>query len=534
MALASTLFTACGGTDKGDGSGHMYNAVLMGNPKSLDPQYASDVSSATVIKNMYSGLFSTDSSGKIYKCNVSDYDVSDDGKVYTFKLREDNYWFFDKNENDVIDDDEYFPVTADDYVFAFQRILDPKMQSPYAENFSFIKGADKVLSGEASPETAEIYASDKHTLVIVLENKNADFLRLLSSQAAMPCNRQFFNSTKGRYGLDDHSVMSNGAFFVRQWFYDSYGQNNILYMRKNDINSCEDYEIIPSLLSFFIEEEEKTARELFKDETIECFTTYDISSYNPKKYNIEGSFGTTLGIVFNPDNEVTANLNFRKAIAVSADRSLLREDDDVLQADGIIPPDMPVMDKKFRDMSDDSVYRNYEPYKAYDLIQQGLEELGKEETGDIRILVNADTIGSDSIEPLIANWNEMLGLKIGIEDVSTSEFNSRIADGDYTLALYALRGGYAGGASFIEKFENEYCLKNKLSDKRISGELMKCTDANEMVDKLAEAEKMLLDEYVFVPVYYKKSYLVSHIENENIKYDAFSGAVDFRTALNYR
>ncbi len=533
-ALLSAFLTSCGNPDKGDGSGHMYNAVLMGDPKSLDPQYASGESAATVIRNLYSGLFTTDNSGKVYRSNVEDYEVSPDGKTYTFKLREDNYWYYDENDDDIIDDDEYFPVTADDYVFAFQRILDPKMQSPYADDFSFIKGADKIMSGEAEPESAEVYAADEFTLVMVLENKNADFLRLLSTQAAMPCNRQFFYSTKGRYGLDDRSVMSNGSFIVRTWFYDPYGVNNILYMKKNTVNENENCKVLPSLLSFFIESEEETERELFKKGTIECFTTCDITSYNPKKYNIEGFEDVTMGLIFNPDSEVASNAEIRKAVSLSADRSLLAENDDVTVAYGIIPTDITVADKKFRSLSDDSEYRKYALKEAGDSLEKGLEELEREEIGDIRILVNIDTIGSDMIEPLVENWKENLGVKIGIEDVKTNEFNERIENGEYTIALYPLKGGYAGGVSFIKKFETEYFLRNKFSDMNISRELMKCSDANELVEKLTEAEKMMLEENVFVPIFYKKTYLVSQSENEDIKYDIFSGAVDYRIAKNYR
>ena len=63
-------------------------------------------------------------------------------------------------------------------------------------------------------------------------------------------------STKGRYGLDDRSVMSNGPFFVRQWFYDPYGSNNILYMRKNEINVNDKYEVLPSFVSFSVQDSE--------------------------------------------------------------------------------------------------------------------------------------------------------------------------------------------------------------------------------------------------------------------------------------
>ncbi|MDE7137184.1 MAG: peptide ABC transporter substrate-binding protein, partial [Ruminococcus sp.] len=137
--LCAVTLSSCGNNDRGDGTGHMYDVSVLGNPESLDPQYATDSASNTIIKNLYSGLMSTDSNGNIFCCNAESYTVSSDGLEYTFNLKQDNYWFFDENDDDIIDDDEYFPVTASDYVFAFRRILDPAMQSPYAESFSCIR-----------------------------------------------------------------------------------------------------------------------------------------------------------------------------------------------------------------------------------------------------------------------------------------------------------------------------------------------------------------------------------------------------------
>ena len=253
-ALCTVSLFSCGSSDTNGGEGHMYSVALKGNPQSLDPQFAEDESSATVIKNLYSGLMQTDKDGNLSVCTASDYNVSADGLVYTFDLREDNYWFFDENDDDVIDDGEYFPVTAADYVFALKRLLDPQMKSPYAKDFACIKNGEKILSGQLSPDDSGIVAKSDTQLEITLDYPCAEFLKLLSTQAAFPCNEEFFLSTKGRYGLDDRSVMSNGPFYVRQWFYDPYGSNNILYMRKNSANVCESYEVLPSYVSFSIEE----------------------------------------------------------------------------------------------------------------------------------------------------------------------------------------------------------------------------------------------------------------------------------------
>lgn len=538
LALMSALvmlsaMTACSdGSSQGDGSGQMYNASLLNNPQSLDPQFADDESSNTVISNLYSGLMKMDGSGNAVACNALSYEVSADGLTYTFKLREDNYWFFDDNDNDKIEDGEYFPVRADDYVFAFRRILNPEMHSPYAENFSCIKGGRSAISGVLSPENIGVAAVDSFTLRIELEYPCADFLKLLATNAAVPCNEEFFLETKGRYGLDDNSVMSNGPFFVRQWFYDPYGKNNILYMRKNSVNSYEDSRVYPSYLSFTIERNEGDIAKLFKDKDIDCMTVLDSSAYSTKKYNVDPQRSITLGLIFSETDEACANLNLRKALAMSVNRADVsgRINSDVSVAYGIIPPSVSLLGRSYRELSDDSVLSVENEEEAKNCIAEAKRQLNIETFDSIKILVSNDTVDSAYLHYITQHWQDVLGIYIGIEDVSEEEFNSRLAEGNYQIALYPLTGEYNSGISVLsEMCESEYTglpdgLEEEITD------LKKCADSSALVELFSGAERQFLAEYSFIPMFYKNTYLISKKECADIIYDPFSGAVNFREA----
>ena len=82
MIFTATLFS-CGNNDRGDGTGHMYDVSVLGNPQSLDPQYAVDSASNTIIKNLYSGLMTSDTNGNILCCNAESYSISSDEKTIT-------------------------------------------------------------------------------------------------------------------------------------------------------------------------------------------------------------------------------------------------------------------------------------------------------------------------------------------------------------------------------------------------------------------------------------------------------------------
>lgn len=535
LVMFATAFTSCGNDDKEDGSGHMFDVALCGNPQSLDPQFAYDPSSNTVIKNLYSGLMRVDETGNVVCCNAEKYKVSEDGMVYTFMLRDDNFWFFDVNDDDVISSDEYFPVTAYDYAFALKRVLDPKMKSPYREEFSCIVGANEVMLGVESTDFAEIHAEDEKTLKIVLSSPNAEFLRTMATAGAYPCNEEFFNSTKGRYGLDDRSVMSNGAFFLRQWFYDPYGNNNILYMKRNDANWSKTYDIMPSFLSFTIEDNEIAVRNVFKEDEIECFTTLNRNPYNTGKYLVQGIPATTLGIVFNPEDEYFSDINLRKAIALSIDRDELSSklDGDVTSANGIIPPAVKIHGRSYRELVSEKSFLSYDSQQAMECYESAKSNLNFASLGEMKILVNAETVDSSHLHHVTQKWQELFGFHIGIEDVSSEEFNRRIEKGEYTIALYPLKGQIATGSSVIRELENSMVCKDVLKDGDMTTELMSCDTADALVEKYSEAEQFIIHSYRFIPLFYKNSYLIANKENEDIIYDPFTESVDYRIAQNY-
>ena len=169
----------------GDGSGYLFTTSLIGNPKSLDPQSATDASSKTIIRNLYEGLLEMDDTGTPQLAAASSYTVSPDGLIYTFLLRKDRYWFYDKNGNDTVDDGETWPVTASDYAYAFQRIFDPQTQSPYAETFSCLHNAEAVRNGTLAPSEIGVRAVSDDQLQFTLDQPNAQFLAMLTTTAAI-------------------------------------------------------------------------------------------------------------------------------------------------------------------------------------------------------------------------------------------------------------------------------------------------------------------------------------------------------------
>lgn len=144
---------------------------LSGGVTSLDPQFADGESELLVIYNMMEGLMRQLPSGELENGVITGYEVSEDQTVYTFSLKEGMVW----------DDSENTPVTAHDFVFAFQRIFNNIYPSPFASMYSSIHNSQKVLSGQASAEELGVKALDDMTVQFTLDYADPAFLESLAT-----------------------------------------------------------------------------------------------------------------------------------------------------------------------------------------------------------------------------------------------------------------------------------------------------------------------------------------------------------------
>lgn len=520
-----------------DGSGYLFTVSLPSNPKSLDPQSATDASSKTIITNLYEGLVELDESGMPQLAAAENVNVSADGLIYTFQLKNDRYWYYDTNQNDVIDEGESWQVTASDYVYAFQRIFDPQTQSPYTDMFSCLTNASAIQNGQMDYTQIGVNAVSDTQLQFSLDQPDAQFLSHLASTAAMPCNESFFLQTKGRYGLDQECVASCGAFYLRLWFYDPYGSDNLIYMRRNSANT-EARSVYPSNLTFQIKKNSQDTAEDFADGSSDVLATsiYQSQYMESDRYTVTSSRVTTLGLIFNPDNTAFANANIRKGLSMGIDRSAIGENSngDLFPAYGIIPTDVHCNGKSYRELVPEAKTA-YDAAAAVDTFQKGMKELHIESLDSTKILVCSTLMDCENLHDIIQTWQEIFGFYIGIEEVSESDYWKRIADKNYTIAVYGITGSSDSPASVLEQFgtdANRFYYSSHTVDSLITG-LKSCSSSEELQQKCQNLEQAILTEGQFLPIFYKNQYCITRSSNADIGYDPFSGALNFRNAKHF-
>lgn len=188
---------------------------LLDKPENLDPQTAFSDSELIIVRNLFEGLMRVNEKGETVEGACESYQK--DGKVYTFKLRKGLKW------------SDGSKVKADDFVFGIERGLDNDTGSPFASRLFAIKNAKAVNSGSKDPSTLGI-AADGDRVIISLEYEDSHFLDALASSVAMPCNRDYFEKTEGKYCQNAGSMICNGSYDIFKWNKEEFG----IRLYKND------------------------------------------------------------------------------------------------------------------------------------------------------------------------------------------------------------------------------------------------------------------------------------------------------------
>jgi ABC-type transport system substrate-binding protein len=181
--------------------GGTYRAALPWSPRNLDPAFSTDIYSVTLIQQLFEGLVEFDRSLNIAPAVATNWNVSADGRTYTFHLRDDVTFHNGR------------PVTADDFVYSFTRILDPSERASALSFFEKIEGAKDYRSG-ASTKVEGLKALDSSTLEITLKEPFAPFLSVLAMKSSKVVPREEVE----RWGKDfGHHPVGTGPFRFESW-----------------------------------------------------------------------------------------------------------------------------------------------------------------------------------------------------------------------------------------------------------------------------------------------------------------------------
>lgn len=519
LCLIILFLSACG-----ENTSHPEDEVLSFNitsdPLTLDPQVANDYSGIMLITNIFEGLVRTDGEGSIIPAMAENWDISNDGLTYTFHLVEDTKW------------SNGTPVTANDFVFGITRALSPNTNSENASDLFAIKNASAFFNGEVAENDLGIKAKDLHTLEIELEYETNGLLLSLTEPVAMPCNEEFFNTTKGKYGKDDDLIITNGPFQIREnygWDHESY-----IYIRRSE-NYTGPNTAVPLGVNFNYAAQPDDPIAAVSNGDIDLCEIYGsrLSEAKEENFNITTISNTLWGICFNTNIKAFKNAKLRVSLLGSLDRDALLQNapESFVKTSQLISDDVLFAGKNYREIAGKITLSPAD--NADTMFNKALEELEENEIelkSSYTIIYLDDETSSEIVTSIIEAWNETTSCYFNKEALSRSELEDRMASGDYEIAIAPLNTAVDSPMEFFTKFvkdspDNYINLNYPTYDEFIDTALSETGD--KAIDALSNAESYLVDYGYLYPLYYENRYFITAGNVSGVIFSSTSEAIDF-------
>lgn len=484
---------------------------------SLDPHKVGSIPvwgvQAPVYENLVRYVVTSDGSAKYEPGVAKSWEVSDDGLVWTFYLREDAKWA------------DGSPLNAHDFVYSWQRVFDPEVASDYEWMVdAMIKGGGEFAAGDGAREDVGVKALDDYTLQIELNVKVSYFLQIASFPTYKPVNKAMVEKYGDEYGSSVDKTLGNGPYVVSEW---NEGVD-LVYTKNEHYWDAENVHL------------DKITRRIVKEQTprAQALMSGEIDSAAVSEPEWRGMLDAQGG--FNYKNEAGANIEFfmfqtkneflqnkkiRQALSIAYDREkFITEvgDDFGFPAYSMVPTIMHAGEELYIDITKGEnevvkeLIKNTPDPK--ELLLDGLEELGYDRDPSL-VKLTMQTRGTgeyskESAEWLKQLWHDELGIDLAIELTEWNIMWDNVKSGNYDIAVAGWTADVDDPSNLIDIFhtspntgyyhggktgwEGEKADEfNALVEKAIQ-----TSDSHEKALIYLEAEKILLDEAVVAPSYF--------------------------------
>ncbi|AVV37999.1 peptide ABC transporter substrate-binding protein [Pantoea vagans] len=281
-------------------------------PASLDPLKAVGLPEIQVIRDLFEGLTNQDAQGKIVP-GVAQSWSSNDNKTWVFTLRNNARW----SNGD--------PVTAQDFVYSWQRLVDPKNSSPFAwfAGLSGIENAAAITKGEMTPDKLGVIAQGKTQLKVTLDRPVPWFPALVANVALFPVPQKTI-AQEGDSWTSPGKLVGNGAYQLSE----RVVNEKIVLIRNPDY--WDDAHSVLTKVTFVPINEESSATKRYRANDVDITESFPKNMYAMLKKTLPGEVYTpdqlgTYYYAFNTQKGPTADVRVRKALSWSIDRKVIAE-----------------------------------------------------------------------------------------------------------------------------------------------------------------------------------------------------------------
>lgn len=465
--------------------------------KSLDPSAESDAATFTCFNQVFEGLgreIFENGADRVILAGAEKMDVSKDGLVYTFTIRNGSKWSDGKD------------VTAHDYEFSWKRLINPDNAYDYMHFLDFVKGVPEYIEKKGKIEDVGIKALDDRTFQVTLSSPVPYFDKMLSFGCLVPQREDIFNRLGKDYGQAWDKIVYNGPFKI-----DEYAKGSkIVYVKNEQYWDAQNVKL--TRVEAPIVEEQATMVQLFQAKQFENFkdaagdyieqlkSQKDAGGYD----YITGTTASVFYLIFNFKNPVLSNAKVRKAITVAFDKQAFLDTvyKRFIPAYGIVPDQL---------MTGDKVYRREVPEpekKLFDEIKdpkalfiEGLKEMNMDpDPAKVKLLLLMPPASSTRSAAAQFTQNQIetaLGCNVEIQfAVDTPAYFQSRTNGEFDLCHGGWGADFNDISSYFQIFtsedgNNNGKYNNKEYDNLVNAAIPEL-DNEKRLDMFRQAEEILL------------------------------------------
>lgn len=459
------------------------------DPPSLDPNVSSGMA-APILTDLFVGLVARDADLRPSPASAESWTVSPDGLTWTFRLRPDLRWSDGK------------PLTADDFVYTYRRLMTPATASQIAGAFFFIEGARDVFKGSAPPETLGVTAPDPATVMIRLEHPVPYLLDLFSTTQVGPVPRHVIEEHGAAWARPGRMV-SNGAYVLAERVPQTY-----MKLVKNPHFFAADSVMIDEVY-WHPTQDLATSLRRFRAGELDVVLNFPPDEIDRLKDTFREALHITpaLGTYFlalNTRREPFDDVRVRKALSLAVDREAIAErllrtgvkpawsfvTPDFEGYGGIVPPER----------SKTLAARQAE---ARELLKQA--GFGPDNPLTVPLVYETQEENRRIMVAIAGMW-QAIGVKTELENVQFGVLRSRVLTGNYDAARFTYFASFDDAYAFMQVFAsgnpNNWPGYASETYDALLDRYNRTPDAAERAAVLREAETLMMGEYPVIPIYH--------------------------------
>ena len=468
----------------------VWNRGNSGDPESLDPHKVETVYEAHILRDIFEGLVMQDAKANLIPGAAESWTISDDGTVYTFKIRPDAVW----SNGD--------PVTAQDFVYSFGRLEDPATGAAYASMLYVIKNGEQVNTGAVPPDQIGAKAIDDKTLEVTLNAPTPYFLEMLTHQSSYPVHRASIEAL-GDDWIKPGNLVSNGAFTLAEFV-----PNDHVKVVKNP-KFHDAANVALDAVIYYPTEDRSTAMKRY--EAGEIDSNDDLPT--EQLADLRAKFGDQIHVApylgnyyyaMKWNEEPWSNVELRQAISMAIDRDFLAEKvwaNAMIPAYGIVPPGI----EGYQSVQAD--YADMDQLDREDKAKAILEGLGYTPENPLQMEIRYNTSENHKNTAVaIQEQLKPLGVEVTLLNTDIKTHYAHLeAKGDFDVARAGWIADYKDPESFLgisaAASGNNYSDYNNSEFERLMKEAAAAGgNPEERMKLLSAAEKVLVNDLGNIPL----------------------------------